>query len=256
MPTERAAYQLFFAGIRNRVGVGHKLYEVITFMKSVVRNNYIPLRHESDYCMDLAGKIGVKAQSIQPEIFVTDEEKKEARDFFTGKGIPSSVKLIFIHTGTLGSAPNWSERKYFELIRSILKNYEAAHVILTAREMSDNLREKINEINSKRIADISKDADNLRDLIKLISRADIMICSSTGPLHIADALNVSCIGLYCSRPMSSAKRWGVVNKRSVNLQITAEYCSGHCSADQNKCAFENGISIDTVLHHVDALLKK
>ena len=60
LPTERAAYQMFFAGIKNRIGVGHKLYEVITFMKSVSRNNYTPLRHEADYCMDLARKIGVK----------------------------------------------------------------------------------------------------------------------------------------------------------------------------------------------------
>lgn len=42
MPTERAAYQMFLGGVKNRIGVGRKLYEVITMMKSVSRNKYIP----------------------------------------------------------------------------------------------------------------------------------------------------------------------------------------------------------------------
>lgn len=256
MPTERAAYQLFFAGIRNRVGVGHKLYEVITFMKSVVRNNYTPLRHESDYCMDLARKIGVKGKSIQPEIFLTEAEKKEAGRFFKDKGIPAKSKLIFIHTGTFGSAPNWSEDKYLQLIQKILGSYKDANIILTAREMSGGFRDDIKRFNSERVLDVSYDTENLRDLIKLIYKADIMICTSTGPLHIADALNVKCIGLYCNRPMSSAKRWGVVNKHSINLQISGDYCSANCSADQNTCAFENGIGIDSVIKSINLLLNK
>lgn len=72
MPTERAAYQMFLAGVKNRIGVGRKIYEVITFMKSVSRNKYIPLRHEADYCMDLGRKIGVVTDNLTPEIFVTD----------------------------------------------------------------------------------------------------------------------------------------------------------------------------------------
>jgi len=78
LPTDRAAYQMFSARIRNRIGVGRKLYEIITFMKSVSRNKYIPLRHEADYCMDLARKIGVVTDNYQPEIFVTDEERIKA----------------------------------------------------------------------------------------------------------------------------------------------------------------------------------
>ena len=45
--TERAAYQLFWAGVKQRIGVGKILYQVITLMKSVSRNRYNPLRHLS-----------------------------------------------------------------------------------------------------------------------------------------------------------------------------------------------------------------
>jgi heptosyltransferase-2 len=38
-PTERAAYQMMLAGIKTRVGEGHRLYEVISGTRSVDRHN-------------------------------------------------------------------------------------------------------------------------------------------------------------------------------------------------------------------------
>lgn len=53
LPTQRLNYLLFFSGIPYRVGVGHRLYQFLTFTHYVSRKKYIPLRHEADYCMDL-----------------------------------------------------------------------------------------------------------------------------------------------------------------------------------------------------------
>src|SRR5689334_14082031 len=119
-PTERAAWQLFCAGIPNRVGVGHKFYGVVTFMKGVSRNNYTPLRHEADYCMDLARRIGVTPERIGPEVFVTEEEQNNARALLARKGVAPDAPRLFLHTGTGGSSPNWSEERYLTLIDLLL----------------------------------------------------------------------------------------------------------------------------------------
>ncbi len=257
MPTERASYQMFIAGIKYRIGVGHKLYEVITFMKSVSRNNYKPLRHEADYDMDLARKIGVVTNNIQPEIFVTKEERTESIQFLGNYGITENDFKIIVHTGSGGSAPNWSENKYFLLIKAILENFDKYNIkiILTAIETSHDFLKKIHALEPKKVINLSDQLGNLRELIKVISWSDIFICSSTGPAHIADALNIKAITLHCNRAMNCATHWGVLNKRSVNLQITDEYCRNHCSADQNECAFENGISVDQVIKNVKYLIK-
>ena len=257
MPTERAAYQMFLAGIPNRIGVGHKLYEVITLMRSVSRNNYIPLRHEADYDMDLARKIGVKSGNLLPEIFLTETEKAKAEDFYKTNGLTNKDKIIMIHTGSKGSAPNWSEDKYFALIKNILSKYDSNFkLFLTAFEMTSQFLKKIKKLHSDRIFDVSNELSNLRDLIIAISKADIFIGSSTGPLHIADALMVKSIGLFCSRPMSCSVHWGVLNDVSVNLEISKEYCKKNCSSDQNTCAFEDGIKIEQVLESMNKLLLK
>lgn len=252
-PTERAAYQLFFAGIRNRVITGTKFYSAITFMKSVSRNKYIPLRHEADYCMDLARKIGVVTDNYQPEIFLSDEEITEAENFYSDLGIEENSFRMMIHTGSKNSAPNWSEQKYFNLIKSISEKYQNENyvMLLTANEMTDEFRKKIFNIGNKKIFDVSKKIGNLREFIKVIGRIDLMICSSTGPIHLADALNRRCIGIHCHRSASSSKRWGVLNKKSVNLEVSEEYCDANCSYDKKICAFENGLQIDDVINNID-----
>ncbi len=248
MPTERAAWQLFLAGIVNRVGVGRKLYEILTFMRSVSRHNYIPLRHEADFCMDLARKIGVRTDNIQPEIFVSETEKNRAEALLLENDISLTDKRILFHTGSRGSAPNWKEDKYLELLEKIFRgaNTENTVFLLTAVEMSPDFIASAKKIGGKHIVDVSKQLPSLRDLIGLISIGDLMLCSSTGPIHLADALDIPCVGLHCNRAMNCAKHWGVINKKSVNLEVTDESCKHHCSADQNSCGIQDALPVDVV----------
>ncbi len=257
MPTERAAYQMFWAGIKNRIGVGHKLYELITGMKSVSRNNYTPLRHEADYCMDLARKIGVKTSNINLEIFLRDKEKSEASEILNNLGVTKEHRKIFIHSGSLKSAPNWSEDKYLVLIKHLVEDAANSNfkILLTAKEMSKKFILKAVSINQTMVLDITNSIENLRDFIKVISQADIFIAPSTGPLHIADALNVKTVGLFCHRPMSCAIHHGILNHRSINMEVSEIKCKKFCSADQNTCSIESSISVEEVSEAINKLLK-
>ncbi len=250
MPTERAAYQMFFAGIKNRIGVGKKLYEVITFMKSVSRNKYIPLRHEADYCMDLARYIGINSNDFTPEIFVTDEEVLSGKSILQNLNVKEDDFKIIIHTGSGKSSRNWSEEKYLLLIREVLIRHKTAKIILTAKEMSSSFKQSIISLNAERIVFADDSVKKLRDLICIISNADLLVAPSTGPLHIAAALKIKTIGLYCHRRMNCAKLWGALGDKAVNLEVSKEYCDSHCSKDKEVCEFEDGISIGEVLGNI------
>jgi len=248
LPKKRAAYQMFLAGIPHRIGVGHKLYEVITFMSSVSRNNYIPLRHEADYCMDLARAIGVEPKSLQRELFVTEEEKENARKKVFALGGIEGVKKIVIHTGSAGSSPQWSEDKYYHFILQLLEEYQhKIQIILTAKETTDEFRTKVKTIGSAHLLDLTQSYDSLRELVALLSIVDLYISSSTGPSHIADGLNTPSIAMYCHRPMNCATLWGLSSPNSTNVEVSGDYCDGHCSADKETCRFHDGISIEQVM---------
>ncbi|MDR3626001.1 MAG: glycosyltransferase family 9 protein [Ignavibacteriaceae bacterium] len=258
MPTERAAYQMFWAGIKTRIGVGHKLYEIITGMRSVSRNNYTPLRHEADYCMDLARKIGVETDDITLEIFLSEKEKAEAAALLEKFGVEQNDLKIMIHTGSLGSAPNWSERKYFNLIQRIFKEFNSDNlkIILTASEMSMDFLRELDKFEEGKIINLSREFDDLRDFIKVIGQADVFMGPSTGPLHISDALGKKTIVIHCHRAMNCPKHQGMINKYSINLEVSEENCKRYCSADQNTCGIENGLGIDEVINAMKKLLKR
>lgn len=258
IPTQRAAFQMLWAGIKNRIGVGHKLYELMTFTKSVSRNNYTPLRHEADYCMDLARKIGVKTDNINLEIFLTEKEKAEGAAFLEKFGVEEDDIKIIIHTGTLGSAPNWSEEKYHELIERIFTEFLIPNlkIILSAKEMSRQFLEGLRIFNSYKIINISRSVEDLRELIRVIGQADVFIGPSTGPLHISDALGKKAIGIHCHRAMNCVTHQGILNKHSINLEVSEENCKKHCSVDQNTCGIENGICVDEVIAGIKKLLNK
>lgn len=258
IPTERAAYQLFLAGIKNRIGVGKKLYEVITFMKSVSRNKYIPVRHEADYNMDLARKLGVVSNDLKPEIFLTPEERTEGQEILQKYADSKNALKIILHTGSGNSAPNWSEDNYLRLIKLLLERFHDNNIciFLTAREMTGEFLFNIENLNHHRIFNISNDVSDLRTFIKVISATDIVIGSSTGPMHLADALGIKSIVLHCNRSMSCAKRWGMQNPTSVNLEVSSEFCQNNCSEDKEDCRIETGIIPETVIESVDAMIRK
>ncbi|MBK6877550.1 MAG: glycosyltransferase family 9 protein [Ignavibacteria bacterium] len=251
MPTERAAYQMFLAGVKNRIGVGRKLYEVITFMKSVSRNKYIPLRHEADYCMDLARVIGVSSDNLTPEIFLTPEEKELRLNSLIASGSRINTRKIIIHTGSGGSSRNWSEEKYLKLIESILNRDQNSEIILTAKEMTDDFVVKAKAMSNELILDVRDLVIRLRDLINIISNCDLLIAASTGPLHVASALGIKTIGLYCHRPMNCSRHWGALGMNAVNLEISKSYCDASCSDDKENCNFENGLGIDNVINFLN-----
>jgi len=110
--------------------------------------------------------------------------------------------------------------------------------------MSTGFLDKVNNLSKERIINISDRVNDLRDFIKVIANANLLVASSTGPLHLASALGVKTIGLHCHRPMSCIKRWGALSRNAINIEVSKEYCDKFCSEDKNICAIENGIDID------------
>ena len=57
----------------------------------------------------------------------------------------------------------------------------------------------------------------MQDFSHSIACADLFIAGSTGPLHIAGALNVPTIGFYPSRLSAQPQRWRPINAEGKHL---------------------------------------
>ena len=241
LPDERLNWLLFFNRIQTRIGVGHKLYQFLSFTKYVNRRKYIPLRHEADYCLDMIRKIGIEPQSINPEIYLSNDEKQKVIEI--KKTLGNDKKTIMGINSTSGnSAPNLQPEEYKKIIYNLLE-FETIKVVVTdynppAELLNINGVEYINE------------GKPLRESILNFAAIDILISSSTGPMHIAAALNIKTISLFCPLTACSPKLWGPLGNTSEVILPQENYCSTLCPGDPKKCDFagDGGINAELVVN--------
>lgn len=243
LPDERINYLLFLSGIKIRVGVGHKFYQFITGTKSVSRNKYIPLRHEADYCMDLARKIGVENGDLSPKIYLTDTEKKQIQkkrsELLNGKKY-----LIGIHTSSGNSAPNWTPSSYAKLIEE-LSNDDSIQIVVTDPSISEEIRNINNVVIPSEIIELRE-----------FAIFDLLVSSSTGPMHVCSALGVKTVSLFCPLTACSPKLWGPLGNESKVILPSGDYCQSKCPGDPKKCSFEGdgGIDVESVFNAIYDML--
>ncbi|MDF1612101.1 glycosyltransferase family 9 protein [Stygiobacter electus] len=245
LPNEKINYLLFFAGIPFRIGVGHKLYQFITFTKFVDRKKYNPLRHEADYSLDLIRKIGIEPTSTDPEIFLSDNEKIKAKEIKRTL-VNNDQKLIGINTSSGNSAPNLPLEEYKRLILK-LSNEKRIKVVITDINPDDSI---------KNLPNVIYPMTSLRNDILIFSILDLLISSSTGPMHICSALKVKTLSLFCPLTACSPKLWGPLGNESRILLPKEDYCRTKCPVDPKKCNYkgDSGINAETVYEQAISFL--
>jgi len=245
LPTEKNNWLLFFSGIKIRIGVGHKFYQFLSNAKSIYRRKYIPLRNEADYCLDALRKIGIENPDTAVSIYLSDEEKKKVLEiresFITDKKI-----FVGIHATSGKSAPNLSLPEYRRLAEQLVQ-IKNVKVFITEKEIPNELKD---------IEGVSYYFENLslRDSIIAFSAADVLISASTGPMHIAAALKVKTLSVFCPLPACEPKLWGPQGNEAYFVMPDENYCSKVCSGDPQTCMFEGngGINAEKIV----AQLKK
>ncbi|MCF8240922.1 MAG: glycosyltransferase family 9 protein [Melioribacteraceae bacterium] len=248
LPKEDINYKLFFAGIPIRIGVGHKFFQFITNTKSVYRRKLKPLRHESDYCLDTIRKLGIEVSDMNPEIYLTPKEIIEANEF--KKNILCDKKyLIGIHAGSGKSSPNWSVERYKSFAEELSKN-QGLEVVFTDNEIPDILK-------NTRFKFVSRNK-RLRDDVVMFSALDFLISASTGPMHVASALGVKTISLFCPLPANSVKLWGPLPETAHFVLPEHDYCQNLCPVNPDDCRLEGerGITIEKVLNKINELISE
>jgi heptosyltransferase-2 len=249
LPNERLNWILFFSGIPHRIGVGHKLYQFLSFSKYVDRKKYIPLRHEADYCLDMVRKLGIEPKSIEPEIFLSDSEKV-LRNEIKKQFSPNGEILIGINTTSGKSSPNLTIKEYKKLIIR-LSQENNIRVVVTDNNPPDEISNILNVL-------FPNIGLSLRQSIINFSTLDILVSASTGPMHICSALKVPTISLFCPLPACSPKLWGPLGNNSKIILPEENYCSTVCPGDPHICNFggKGGIDNEKVYQKVKLFLTK
>lgn len=181
---------------------------------------------EFEYNLDLARTFlqqhNITPQEPQPPYLYFDPQIiSEHRNKLTQQlGFPTNVPLIFIHSGSGGSANNLSLSQYAALIDAIVSDTDAYIVLTAGPNETPQATELYHLSHSSSRTAIYESKHGLADFALSTATANVFIAGSTGTLHLAAALNRPTIGFFPSRLGASPLRWQPINDTDKHLAFT------------------------------------
>ena len=215
--------------------------------KRVYEHRHDYSKHETEYNLGLLRGLGLSPEKLQtPTLILTEKEKQWGRDRL--RALPS--KRVLVHPGGF-DARRWQSRHYVNLVRGLVA--EGYGVVLTGTEKErrrflEEASIEDTEFAHTHILDLMGQI-SLRELMAVIAATNIVVSGSTGPAHLAAALEVGTVSLFDPRRNQSPTRWkplgqGVILRPDVP---TCEKCI------QEACPYWDcldRISVDHVLIRV------
>jgi heptosyltransferase III len=194
------------AKITNRIGTSSRIWHWWTCNMRVELSRKNSDLHEAQ----------LNAKLLSPLNIPTDFSKAELSTFFGFEKLPqpdeaalkyiSETKTnIILHAKSKGSAREWGLDNFATLIQQLDK--DKYQILITGTEAEGEM------VRAKLVQPFPHVIDtsgklSLAQFIWLISKVQVIVAASTGPLHIASALGKKAIGLYAPMRPLFPQRWG------------------------------------------------
>ena len=142
-------------------------------------------------------------------------------DFCSTHTIDTTALLVFVHCGSGGSANNLGIDQYAELAERLTSD-RPLHIVATAGpDELDTAWALSNRIHNHPVT-VFHSVNGLEDFCKHIAICDCFISGSTGPLHLAGALNRPTAGFFPRRRSATALRWQTINDDALRLSFSPD----------------------------------
>ena len=222
----RIAWALLFSGIRFRVGPLSKIHSYWVYNRGVRQRRSSVEMHEADYNLQLLRRLGVRAQtrSFLTRAQVSPVAQERQRKFL---GEDAEIRQwVAIHPGMGGSALNWPEEHYLDLAKRLVQEPGVGVVISTGPQEGELKKRFESALISQKPRFRFFQGSQLEDLVGLFSLMDLVVAPSTGPLHLAVALERRVVTFYPAIRVQSAVRWGpyVADDQRASVLVPDAYC--------------------------------
>lgn len=227
----RTSLALWLAHIPQRFGPATKLAQLFLNNKLKQKRSF-SLKPEYEYNIDLIRHYiscngdTPREPSTAPYLSFDQEDTQKIKNtYLRDNHIDPESKLIFIHAGSGGSAINLSLQQYTDLAKGISQLHNA-HFVLTAGpdelDIANELSRRMKGIEHS----VYHSTEGLVDFTKFIDICDLFISGSTGPLHIAAALNKNTVAFYPARRSATPLRWQTINEEDKRIYFSPDKFTG------------------------------
>ncbi|OGU75809.1 MAG: ADP-heptose--LPS heptosyltransferase [Ignavibacteria bacterium RBG_16_34_14] len=252
-PTFATSLIIFLSGIKNRIGTGYRWYSIL-FNEKVYEHRKYAERHELEFNVNLLRKFNIDERvnpaNVRFNIYINPESDKKIKRELKENSIDPVKPIIIFHPGSLGSSIDLPIEKFKELIH-LVNDKTGFQIIITGSRNERELCEKL--VLNNRINNLAGKF-SLSEMISLINLSGIFVSNSTGPIHIAAALNKYTIGFYPKILACSAKRWGPYTQKAI--VFIPEIDCENCDREQcNDLSCMSSINVMNVFAEIEKIYK-
>jgi heptosyltransferase-2 len=211
--------------------------------------------HSAERILSLAGAMGVEATGREGlSLRIGEERKKRIAELFQTLTVADDKPLFGIQPGSIWATKRWVAKGYAQVALAIQRNLGGQVLILGGAEDCQIADEIIGHGNAEIINLVG--LTTLGDLMAVLKRLRLLITNDTGPMHIAVALRVPVVAVFCSTtrdlgfyPYSNR---AVVVEKSLSCRPCAPHGRHRCPIGTEECM--RGLSAVDVLRGVDLIL--
>ncbi|MBN3493448.1 glycosyltransferase family 9 protein [Vibrio neptunius] len=229
------------AKISYRLAPATKLAQIF-YNKRIKQKRSQSAKPEYEYNLDLvrAFLTDIGQAVVEPSApylsFSVDDLQQQKRKLSQQLNLNVEKQWVFVHAGSGGSANNLSLQQYTQLICDMPEPFG---IILTAGPGEEQKAAELHSLlKEKGRASVVYDKnDGLVDFSCSIACADLFVAGSTGPLHIAAAIDVPTVGFFPSKRSATPLRWKPINSAGNHIA----FCPPQA---EDKASQENMARID------------
>ncbi|NOI82361.1 glycosyltransferase family 9 protein [Vibrio tubiashii] len=238
-----------------RLAPATKLAQIF-YNKRIKQKRSHSAKPEFDYNLDLIrafltdNKVKVVEPSA-PYLSFSDQQLVEQKTKLAQQlSLNSDKPWVYVHAGSGGSANNLSLQQYTQLVCGLEGDFE---VVLTAGPGEEKKAAELQKLmaESGRSAVLYDKNDGLVDFSCSIACADMFIAGSTGPLHIAAAIDVPTVGFFPSKRSATPLRWKPINSEGNHIAFCPPKADDKASQEDM-----TRIEIDQVLARLQPWVQK
>ena len=246
------ALAIFFAGIKTRIGSGYRFFSFL-FTNKIYEHRKTGDKHELEYNLNLLAPLGIKisdTKSVSFDIQIKPETEQRIKQLLNDFSIPGNKPIIIIHPGSGGSSIDWPISRFSELSTKLAYKLDCSIVITGSQSEKETCEKIMTEKNTYNLAGKL----SLEELNAVINRSVLLIANSTGPIHIAAALDKHVIGFYPKIKECSVDRWGPYTDKKMIFSPTID-CS-NCSREQcERLDCMNSIDVESVFSGIKKIIE-
>lgn len=213
-PKKKIAELAKTAKIPLRVGTTNRIYHWFNCNKLIKLSRKNSDLHEAQLNFKLLTFLNIDSNIVLHEVSryygFTCVPKLEEK---FGSWIDPNKFNLILHPKSKGSAKEWGLDNFKKLID--LLPSEKFKIFISGTKQDGDLMQDFLKQNPK-ATDITGQL-SLKQFIAFIDRADGLVAASTGPLHVAAALNKTAVGLFSPKRPIHPGRWMPLGKKAHAL---------------------------------------